>query len=28
LRIVTRGNRHIMGFGPHVDARRMQVDGG
>ena len=21
LRIVTRGHRHIMGFGPHVDAR-------
>jgi hypothetical protein len=27
LRIVTRGNRHIMGFGPHVNARGVEIDG-
>jgi hypothetical protein len=26
-RIVTRGNRHIMGFGPHVKARGVEIDG-
>jgi len=28
LGIVTRGNRHVVRFRPHVDPRRMQVDGG